>query len=157
MERLSRCVSMLFDVVLRFEKRYRRGGSRIPLRSLLVERATCRLGKSSRIRTISWTRWDSCVENWKNTYFPLSCDRFFSSRSHFSSVSSLVNNTWCKYSILSYLLNISFLVEKVRYFYQQDFQERFLRSSRRFDDYRNFNTGNIVKNNAQMNRILKLS
>lgn len=53
--------------------------------------------------------------------------------------------------------HISFLVEKVRYFYQQDFQERFLRSSRRFDDYRNFNTGNIVKNNAQMNRILKLS
>lgn len=151
MERLSRCVSMLFDVVLRFEKRYRRGGSRIPLRSLLVERATCRLGKSSRIRTISWTRWDSCVENWKNTYF-LAIVFFRLAR---------ISHPFLPWLTIPgvniQFFNISFLVEKVRYFYQQDFQERFLRSSRRFDDYRNFNTGNIVKNNAQMNRILKLS
>lgn len=151
MERLSRCVSMLFDVVLRFEKRYRRGGSRIPLRSLLVERATCRLGKSSRIRTISWTRWDSCVENWKNTYF-LAIVFFRLAR---------ISHPFLPWLTIPgvniQFFHISFLVEKVRYFYQQDFQERFLRSSRRFDDYRNFNTGNIVKNNAQMNRILKLS
>lgn len=55
-------------------------------------------------------------------YFPLSCNHFFSSHFFF-----WLTNT--VYLIFSCLFNISFLVEKVRYFYQQDFQEHPLRAS----------------------------